>query len=37
MFNPAINIVAISELQKIAVATASLAWQSLSPGKHDHT
>ena len=34
MFNPA--MVAICELQKIAVAVASLTWQSLSPGKHGH-
>jgi hypothetical protein len=34
MFNPA--MVAICELQKIAVAVVSLTWQSMSPGKHGH-
>jgi hypothetical protein len=34
IFNPA--LVAICELQKIAVAVASLTWQSVSPGKHGH-
>jgi hypothetical protein len=34
MFNP--TMVAICEVQKIAVAVASLNWKSLSPGVHGH-